>query len=225
MTLVDQVSNKMASVATGTRNTLSFSISRLLETSSKSVENPGGSVSPEESHDPLDESDEEQDEEEEEEDIKVHDSEEESSRIAADYPRHPAPSIGLDWYTLYALQQQQQHPQHPQHPQMMPSGMFPSHLMNAAYLRGSASGSGLPESYLSYLNRSLPGGGVSSGTPFSVAAPMAQMQLPPAPESLAPANQHMIAVDGINSGINSGIPNAFAALLEATVFKDRLAAG
>ena len=105
MTLVDQVSSKMASVASGTRSTLSFSISRLLE---KSSDDPAdgskgceslADLSPEESRHQLDESD--------EEDIKVNDSDdEESNKITTDYPLHPAPSMGLDWYTLYALHKQ-----------------------------------------------------------------------------------------------------------------------
>lgn len=243
MTLVDQVSSKMASVASGTRNTLSFSISRLLE---KSGDDPADALpkgcgeslvdlSPAESRHQMDDSD--------EEDIKVNDSDDdESTKITTDYPLHPAPSIGLDWYTLYALQhqhqQQQQHPHGPGNsgnPHGAPA-MFPSHLMNSAYVNvphstGSSASGSAAETYLSYLNRSLPGstaaGSVStSSTAAGFPAPMAQMQLgslASAQESLSPANmqQRMVAVDGINSGI----PNAFAALLEATVFKDRLAAG
>ena len=214
MTLVDRVSsgNKMASVGSATRNSLSFSIQRLLE---KSGDDPADGGSPEESHQQVDESD--------EEDIKVNDSDDdESAKITADYPIHPAPSIGLDWYALYALQQQQQQQQQ-QHPIQLPSAMFPSHLMNpSAYVNvphpaGSSASGSAAESYLSYLSRSLSGStpAGSVATPAGFAAPMGSFA--PAQESLSPGS-----IQPINSG---GIPNAFAALLEATVFKDRLAAG
>ena len=137
---------------------------------------------------------------------------------------------GIDWYALYALQQQQQQQQHHH-------GMIPSHLMqhhnSAAFSSNRGGPSGMLNmsagTYLSYP--STPGStGTNAG---SVGAPSGGGYPGPPPLGLSTSSQHSPLSPAslhhhhmTNGGLNSaGIPNAFAALLEATVFKDRLAAG
>lgn len=237
MTLVDQVSSKMAASvpSSGTRNALSFSISRLLEGNEDEPERPKDCESvaestPEEGRETPDNSD-------SDEDVKVHDSEDDEELMAAaerrrsgkipaeeeDYPRYPAPSIGLDWYTFYALQQQQQQQQ--QHP--LTSTMFPAHMIHSGYLRAShhpSSGS-TPSSgsYLSFLNGNLAAGSSAAYPPPPPPQMHVQGLSSASGGSRSPSSQqHMPAGMSHNSG---AIPSAFAALLEATVFKDRIAAG
>lgn len=204
------VISKMSVSITPSRNSLSFSISRLLE---KADEEKELETKPEEKDELMSEPDEEAEsgaesvdvDDEDDEDVKVHDSEDDEagadSGRAMDYsagpnshpqPHHPAAS-GIDWYALYALQQQQQHP----------PGMFPAHLLPPGYPSVRSSGGGPSSSaYLSYSTAS--GVAPPAGFPSTGSAP--------------PDYQH-------HHGNPGGIPNAFAALLEATVFKDRLAAG
>jgi hypothetical protein len=173
------------------------------------------------------------------EDVKVHDSGDEESAGSrpddskmADYSSHPPhPSMGIDWYALYALQQQQHQQQHHH-------GMIPSHLMqhhnsaSGAFSNARGGPSGMLNmsagTYLSYP--STPGStGTNAG---SGGAPSAGYPGPP-PLGLSSSSQHSPLSPAslhhhhmTNGGLNpAGIPNAFAALLEATVFKDRLAAG
>jgi hypothetical protein len=179
---------------------------------------------------------------EDDEDVKVHDSGDDESAGSRpddskmpDYSSHPPhPSMaGIDWYALYALQQQQQQQQQQQHHH----GMIPSHLMqhhnSAAFSSNRGGPSGMLNmsagTYLSYP--STPGStGTNAG---SVGAPSGGGYPGPPPLGLSTSSQHSPLSPAslhhhhmTNGGLNSaGIPNAFAALLEATVFKDRLAAG
>lgn len=260
MTLDGQLTctNKMAvsaSPRTNNSSGLSFSISRLLEKASGNDtellkpkpeasktadmlldrESPPESPLEVDDDNPVDDSDVDDDE-----DVKVNDSGDEESAGSRpedskmpDYSSHPPhPSIGIDWYALYALQQQQQQ-QHPQQHPQLPPGMIPAHLMQQ---HNSASGftaprggpSGMlnlnPGAYLSYP--STPGSTASAG-PGAPSGPGFPHPLGLSSSSqhspLSPASLHHHHMSG---GLNSaGIPNAFAALLEATVFKDRLAAG
>lgn len=194
--------------------------------------------------DPADlESEDGHDNEEDDEDVKVNDSGDEESAGSrpddsklADYSSHPPhSSIGIDWYALYALQQQQQHQHH--HQQHLPPGMIPAHLMQhnsaASGFSGHRGGpSGMLNlsagAYLSYpstpgstpnpsLNGTTPSG--PPGFPPPLGLSSSSQHSPLSPASL---HHHHMSNGGLNP---AGIPNAFAALLEATVFKDRLAAG
>ena len=194
------------SITQPSRNSLSFSISRLLEKAEEDQKEEA-SAKPEEKDEVMSEQDEDEEgsvevDDSDDEDVKVHDSDdEEAGRSSMDYPggpqhqqHHPAAS-GIDWYALYALQQQQQHP---------PGSIFPAHLLPPGYPSSVRTSGGGPSSsaYLSYSTAS----GVAPPAGFP---------------SAGSASQH----PDYHHGGQGGIPNAFAALLEATVFKDRLAAG
>lgn len=234
---------------------LSFSISRLLEKASSSDDAAAAAMdlkpavknhkaadvllnreSPPES--PLDVDDDMAEEsDEDDEDVKVHDSGDEESTASrrddskmADYSSHPPhPSMGIDWYALYALQQQQQHQHH--------QGMIPSHLMQQHHNSGAgfAANRGGPSGMLnagSYLSYPSTGPGSNPTNNGSAGAPAAPYPGHPPPHGLSSSSQHSplspasLHHHHMNGGLNpAGIPNAFAALLEATVFKDRLAAG
>jgi hypothetical protein len=177
------------------------------------------------------------------EDVKVNDSGDEESAGSRpddskmpDYSSHPPhPSMGIDWYALYALQQQQH--QHQQHHGMIPSHLMQHHHNSGAFAnsqRGGPSGSMLNMSagtYLSYpstpgstgTNAGSGGGASSGGYPGGPPPPPHGLSSSSQHSPLSPASLHHHHMSG---GLNpAGIPNAFAALLEATVFKDRLAAG
>lgn len=204
--------------------------------------------SPLEVDDPVSiDSDEDNDDDE---DVKVNDSGDEESAGSrpddsklADYSSHPPhSSIGIDWYALYALQQQQQQQHHhhqQQHPHL-PPGMIPAHLMQqhhhnspAGFVNPRGGPSGMLNlsagTYLSYPSTpgSTPNPSAGGATPSGPGFP------PPPPLGLSSSSQHSPLSPAslhhhhmTNGGLNpAGIPNAFAALLEATVFKDRLAAG
>lgn len=226
-------------------NNLSFSISRLLESkaSPKIVDHQTPSdasieaaklvnkESPPES--PLDVDDHSDNDDDHDEDVKVNDSEdsddsegraEDSARkmslaeyaAAVHHPQHQS----IDWYALYALQQQQQ-----QHQQLGAGLLPPGHSGPAGFLPGRGpSAGGLP--YLSYPS---PAGGVVTTTSSSCGPPgysTGPGQLNPS--SLSPHHPHHphhIQPHPHHPHINGGVNSAFAALLEATVFKDRLAAG
>ncbi|XP_032784739.2 T-cell leukemia homeobox protein 3 [Daphnia magna] len=234
---------------------LSFSISRLLEKASSSDDAAAAAMdlkpavknhkaadvllnreSPPDS--PLDVDDDMAEEsDEDDEDVKVHDSGDEESTASrrddskmADYSSHPPhPSMGIDWYALYALQQQQQHQHH--------QGMIPSHLMQQHHNSGAgfAANRGGPSGMLnagSYLSYPSTGPGSNATNNGSAGAPAASYPGHPPPHGLSSSSQHSplspasLHHHHMNGGLNpAGIPNAFAALLEATVFKDRLAAG
>ena len=173
------------------------------------------------------------------EDVKVNDSGDEESAGSRpddskmpDYSSHPPhPSMGIDWYALYALQQQQQQQQHHH-------GMIPSHLMqhhnSGAFANSRGGPSGMLNmsagTYLSYP--STPGStGTNAGSGGAPSGPGGYPG-PPPPHGLSSSSQHSplspasLHHHHMSGGLNpAGIPNAFAALLEATVFKDRLAAG
>lgn len=187
---------------------------------------------------PLDVDDTGADDSDDDEDVKVHDSGDEESAGSRpddskmpDYSSHPPhSSIGIDWYALYALQQQQQHQQH----QQLPAGMIPSHLMqqhssSAGFSASRGGPSGMLNlsagTYLSYPSTpgSTPNTTNSGGTSGPGYPPPLGLSSSSQHSPLSPASLHHHHMSG---GLNpAGIPNAFAALLEATVFKDRLAAG
>ena len=262
---------KMATTSTspkssGNNSGLSFSISRLLDTSDDVITRPSSSSNVNESNgrskdaeesSSVDVDDEEScDDDDDEEDVKVNSSsDDEEDELRSSDPKmmldsqaihsHHGPSSMMDWYTLYALQHQQQHPHL----------IFPGHLINSGHQSpyprvpnagrppGTASSPALfsPASYLSY-GPATPqsAAGINSGS-SSFASPQPMSGLPPhSPLSPVSMAAHMAAAAAAAGGaasapgsihpppggINSaGIPNAFAALLEATVFKDRLAAG
>lgn len=234
--------SKMAAVSAPPpvpRNSLSFSISRLLEKAGESnghrtdpvllvkPEAPAESK-PEESTDDRSTSSVDVDDDDDDmmsgddEDVKVHDSDDEegssstngrSLEYSSSHPHHPnsAPPSGIDWYALYALHQQQQ--------QQHPAGMFPpSHLIPPGY-PGAGRGAPPPAGYLSYPSSGTAGAAGAGGPagPPPPGGPAAGFPaLPPGSGQHPPDYHHHH---------QAGIPNAFAALLEATVFKDRLAAG
>ena len=247
-----------ASPRTTSGSGLSFSISRLLEKASGNDNNPASAPvpletkpetaksapemlldreSPPESPLEVDDDGAGDDSDDDDEDVKVHDSGDEESAGSRrddskmpDYSSHPPhPSIGIDWYALYALQQQQQQQQHHQ---QLPPGMIPPHLMQQHSSGGFSRGSGpsgmlnlSAGTYLSYPSTpgSTPNGG-SGGPPGSGFPPPLGLSSSSQHSPLSPASLHHH--HHMSGGLNSaGIPNAFAALLEATVFKDRLAAG
>lgn len=228
-------------------NNLSFSISRLLETKASSKNSSDQTPSeaslsavklvskespPESPLDVDDRSDRSDDDHDADEDVKVNDSDDsddsegrmEDSRkmslaeyaAAVHHPQHQS----IDWYALYALQQQQQ-----QHSQLGVGLLPPGHSGSAGFLpgRGSSTG-GLP--YLSYPS---PAGGSVTTTSSSCGPPgysTGPGQLNPS--SLSPHHphhSHHMQPHPHHPHMGGGVNSAFAALLEATVFKDRLAAG
>jgi len=227
-------------------NNLSFSISRLLETKGSPKNNSDPTVSeasfsaaaaklvskespPESPLDVDDRSDRSEDDHDADEDVKVNDSDdsddsegraEDSRKMSlAEYAAgvHHPQHQSIDWYALYALQQQQQ--QHPQLGLLPPGHSGPPGFSLPG--RGPSTG-GLP--YLSYPS---PAGGAVTTTSSSCGPPgystePGQLN----PSSLSPHHpHHPHHMQPHHPHMGGGVNSAFAALLEATVFKDRLAAG
>ncbi len=163
-------------------------------------------------------------------DVKVNDSDDEeeennsssagimmSNRNLLDYSGGGAPHphqqhAGIDWYALYALQQ---------HSAATGGGMFPHHPPPHHHL--------LPPGYRHHPGAVSSSGGQqpnnpppSSGGYGSYNSSSGGPPPPPGFPSLPPGSGQQPDYQQHPAG---GIPNAFAALLEATVFKDRLAAG